>query len=437
MANNDVSTTKPKGTFSWALWDWASQAFPTVVTSFIFGRYITSEFFAPAGLSTEEAGQYTGFWLGISGIIAGVIIALIAPIVGRRADTSGRKKMWLMINTWLFAGTIGLMFFVQPSNDFFFFGLTLLAVGGIFFEFATVNYNSMLNEVARPKERGKISQFGWGLGYIGGIILLVMALWIIQFGGAELLGIPDSDALSVRVVMIISMFWVLIFSIPLMLNVPEAKPIAGTEKESFLAAYGNLFRSLAKMGRENPNLLKFLIASAVYRDGLNGVFAYGAVLGGIAFGLSLTEIILFGIAANVVAGIGAFVGSFFEDRIGSRKVVFISLAGVILGGLGVFVFASAGTIAFFSFGLFLCTFVGPAQAASRTMMSRLSADDKQGEAFGLYATTGRAVSFLAPAAWTLFVGLFSPIWGIIGLMLILIVGFALLLSVKPVFAPQD
>jgi Permeases of the major facilitator superfamily len=419
------------------MWDWASQAFPTVVTSFIFGRYITSEFFAPDGMSVEEAGQYTGFWLGISGIIAGVIIALIAPIVGRRADTSGRKKMWLMINTWLFAATIGLMFFVQPSNDFFFFGLTLLAVGGIFFEFATVNYNSMLNEVARPKERGKVSQFGWGLGYMGGIVLLVMALWIIQFGGAEMLGIPDSDALSVRVVMIISMFWVLLFSIPLMLNVPEAKPIAGTEKESVFAAYGNLFRSLVKMSRENPNLLRFLIASAVYRDGLNGVFAYGAVLGGIAFGLSLTEIILFGIAANIVAGMGAFVGSFFEDRIGSRLVVFISLAGVILGGLGVFVFASYGTIAFFGFGLFLCTFVGPAQAASRTMMSRLSADDKQGEAFGLYATTGRAVSFLAPAAWTLFVGLFSPIWGIIGLMSILIIGYLLLLSVKPVFAPQD
>ena len=435
MTNIDVAAARPKGTFSWALWDWASQAFPTVVTSFVFGRYITSEFFAPAGYSLAEAGQYTAFWLGISGVVAGVLIALIAPIVGRRADTSGRKKFWLMVNTYLFAGTIGLMFFVAPSSDFFVFGLVLLAAGGIFFEFATVNYNSMLNEVARPHERGKISQFGWGLGYIGGIILLVMALWIIQFGGAELLGIPDTDALSVRVVMVLSMFWVIIFSIPLMLKVPEAKPIAGTENEGVLLAYKKLIRSLVAMRKENPNLLKFLIASAVYRDGLNGVFAYGAVLGGIAFGLDLTEIILFGIAANIVAGIGAFVGSFFEDRVGSRKIIFVSLVGVIVGGFGVFIFESAGTIAFFSFGLFLCTFVGPAQAASRTMMSRLSADDKQGEAFGLYATTGRAVSFLAPAAWAIFVGLFSPIYGILGLMLILVVGLLLLISVRPVAAP--
>ena len=436
MTNNDVAAARPKGTFSWALWDWASQAFPTVVTSFIFGRYITSEFFAPAGYSIEEAGQYTAFWLGISGVIAGVLIALIAPIVGRRADTSGRKKFWLMVNTYLFAATIGLMFFVAPSSDFFVFGLVLLAAGGIFFEFATVNYNSMLNEVARPHERGKISQFGWGLGYIGGIILLVMALWIIQFGGAELLGIPDTDALSVRVVMVISMFWVIIFSIPLMLKVPEAKPIPGTENEGVLLAYKKLVRSLVTMRKENPNLLKFLIASAVYRDGLNGVFAYGAVLGGIAFGLDLTEIILFGIAANVVAGIGAFVGSAFEDRVGSRKIIFISLVGVILGGAGVFAFESAGTIAFFGFGLFLCTFVGPAQAASRTMMSRLSADDKQGEGCGLYATTGRAVSFLAPAAWAIFVGLFSPIYGILGLMLILVVGLLLLISVQASAAPK-
>jgi len=441
MTNQSASTSKTdnrpkKGTFSWALWDWASQSFPTVVTSFIFGRYITSDFFAPEGMSEQDAGQYTAVWLGISGIIAGVIIALVAPIVGRRADTSGRKKMWLMINTWLFAGTIGLMFFVAPEHDYFFFGLVLLAAGGIFFEFATVNYNSMLFEVASSKDRGRVSQFGWGLGYIGGIILLVIALWIIQFGGAAMLGIPDSDALSVRVVMIISMLWVLVFSIPLMINVAESKPGASSKKESVLETYRNLFRSLVTMSRENPNLLKFLIASAVYRDGLNGVFTYGAVLGGIAFGLELTEIIIFGIAANLVAGIGAFVGAFIEDRLGSRLVVFISLAGVILGGLGVFVFASLGTIAFFGFGLFLCTFVGPAQAASRTMMSRLSTDDRQGEAFGLYATTGRAVSFLAPLAWSLFVGLFSPIWGIIGLMVILVIGFALLLGVRPVLAPK-
>jgi MFS transporter, UMF1 family len=427
----DNAVAKPKGTLSWALWDWASQSFPTIITSFVFSRYITDSVFAPAGLSEEAAAQYTGYWLGISGVIAGILVAVIAPLIGARADRAGRKKYWLMVNTYLFAISIGLMFFVAPSPDFFMFGLILLAVGGIFFEFATVNYNALLNQVSAPHERGKVSQFGWGLGYMGGIVLLVISLWIIQFGGAEMLGIPDEAAMPIRVVMIMSMVWVLVFSLPMLLRVPESKGTGGA-KPSFVSSYKKLFKDLAGMRKNNPELLKFLIASAVYRDGLNGVFAYGAVLGGLAFGLGLTEIIIFGIGANILAGVGAFVSAFFEDRYGSKKIILISLAGVMVGGIGVFVFffAGWGVWAYFIFGLFLTLFVGPAQAGSRTLMSRLSHDDRQGEAFGLFATTGRAVSFLAPAAWAFFVWAFSPIWGILGLISIILVGFGLLLMVR-------
>jgi len=180
MVTADKEVKKPKGALSWAMWDWASQSFPTVITSFVFSVYITSEFFAPAGLSTEEAGDYTSYWLGVSGTIAGIVIALIAPIVGRRSDAMGRKKLWLFVNTYLFAIMVGLMFFVAPEREFFFFGLTLLALGGIFFEFASVNYNAMLSWVTTPANRGKISQFGWGLGYMGGILLLVISLLQLQ-----------------------------------------------------------------------------------------------------------------------------------------------------------------------------------------------------------------------------------------------------------------
>jgi UMF1 family MFS transporter len=231
--------------------------------------------------------------------------------------------------------------------------------------------------------------------------------------------------------MIMSMVWVLVFSLPMLLRVPESKGTGGA-KPSFVSSYKKLFKDLAGMRKNNPELLKFLIASAVYRDGLNGVFAYGAVLGGLAFGLGLTEIIIFGIGANILAGVGAFVSAFFEDRYGSKKIILISLAGVMVGGIGVFVFffAGWGVWAYFIFGLFLTLFVGPAQAGSRTLMSRLSHDDRQGEAFGLFATTGRAVSFLAPAAWAFFVWAFSPIWGILGLISIILVGFGLLLMVR-------
>lgn len=428
----DNEVRAPKGALSWAMWDWASQSFPTVITSFVFSVYITSAAFAPEGMGEQEAADFTGTWLGLSTTLAGVIIALIAPIVGRRSDRSGKRKLWLFVNTYLFALMIGLMFFVAPNPNFFFFGLTLLAMGGIFFEFASVNYNAMLHQVAKPESRGKISQFGWGLGYIGGIVLLAMALYIIQFGGAAQLGIPDQDALSVRVVMLISMVWVFVFSLPLLIRVPEIKTIESDEKVSFLQSYRDLFKKLIHLAKTDMNLLKFLIASAVYRDGLNGVFAFGAVLGGLAFGLELTEVIIFGIAANLVAGIGAFAAALIEDRVGSRRIVLISLVGVIAGGLGVFVFSDWGVSAFFIFGLFLCAFVGPAQAGSRTMLSRLSSNADQGEMFGLYATTGRAISFLSPAAWSIFVASFGAIWGIIGITIVLALGALLLLSVKPV-----
>lgn len=429
---NDNEVRAPKGALSWAMWDWASQSFPTVITSFVFSVYITSAAFAPAGMSEQEAADFTGTWLGLSTTFAGIIIALIAPIVGRRSDRSGKRKLWLFVNTYLFALMIGLMFFVAPNPNFFFFGLTLLALGGIFFEFASVNYNAMLHQVARPESRGKISQFGWGLGYIGGIVLLTIALYIIQFGGAAQLGIPDQDALSVRVVMLISMVWVFVFSLPLLIRVPEIKSVDTDEKISFLQSYRDLFKKLVTLAKNDPNLLRFLIASAVYRDGLNGVFAFGAVLGGLAFGLGLTEVIIFGIAANLIAGIGAFAAALIEDRVGSRRIVLISLVGVIAGGLGVFVFSGWGVSAFFIFGLFLCAFVGPAQAGSRTMLSRLSSNSDQGEMFGLYATTGRAISFLSPAAWSIFVSSFGAIWGIIGITIVLALGALLLLSVKPV-----
>ncbi len=430
MANTDNVVKKPKGALSWAMWDWASQSFPTVITSFVFSVYITSEFFAPAGLSTEEAGNYTSYWLGVSSTIAGIVIALIAPIVGRRSDAMGRKKLWLFVNTYLFAIMVGLMFFVAPERGFFFFGLTLLALGGIFFEFASVNYNAMLSWVTTPANRGKISQFGWGLGYMGGILLLVISLFIIQFGGAQLLGIPDEQALPVRVVMLLSMLWVFIFSIPLLINVPETPPAREMEKSSVLTSYMDLFRKIRKLASTDKNMLLFLVGSAVYRDGLNGVFAFGAVLGAIAFGLDLTGVILFGIAANLVAGAGTFAAALLEDRFGSKRVMLFSILGVIIGGFLVFLFASWGPPAFFIFGLLLCTFVGPAQAAGRTMLSRLSKDDEQGEMFGLYATTGRSVSFLSPAAWSLFVGSFGAIYGILGLMIVLAVGFVLMLFIK-------
>jgi UMF1 family MFS transporter len=175
-----------------------------------------------------------------------------------------------------------------------------------------------------------------------------------------------------------------------------------------------------------------LLASAVYRDGLAGVFAFGAVIASVAFGFEFLEVVAFGIGANLIAGISTIIAGRFDDRFGARAVILFSLGGLVVSGITVFLFADSGKIVFWIFGLALTAFVGPAQAASRSLLARVTPAGREGEVFGLYATTGRAASFISPALWAAFIAISgSTIWGILGIVLILAAGFVLMLFVKP------
>jgi UMF1 family MFS transporter len=329
-------------------------------------------------------------------------------------------------------------FFVMPDPSFLLFGLVLYGVGSVIQESAFINYYAMLRQVSTPKSIGRISGLAWGLGYAGGILLLCISLFGFILPGT-IFGIAVTDSLNIRIVFLFSAIWFALFSIPLFRSVPEIEAREGLKNESILQSYVKLWSQLKSLHRQAPETLKFLISSAIYRDGLAGVFTFGAVLGSLAFGFSQTEIILFGIAANIVAGIGAAVGGFLDDKLGSRAVIIISLIGLLIAGSAVFIFASAGVITYWIGGLSLCLFVGPAQAASRTFVSRFTPPGREGEVFGLYQTTGRAVSFLSGFMWAGSITIASiffnikdaTIFGVIGLMIILLVGLILLLQVKP------
>ena len=145
--------------YAWGLWDWGSAAFNAVITTFVFSVYITSDDFG-SGASSKLGWALAG---------AGVLVALFAPLTGQRADRSGRRTLWLGVNTALVVAVSASMFFVQPDEDYLWLGLLLLASGNVFFEFASVNYNAMLAEVSTPATVGRVSGLGWGLGYLGGI----------------------------------------------------------------------------------------------------------------------------------------------------------------------------------------------------------------------------------------------------------------------------
>lgn len=410
---------------AWGLWDWGSASFNAVVTTFVFTVYLTSGSFGESGAVDAQ--------LGWALAIAGLVVAVLAPVTGQRSDTSGRRKLWLAVNTYLVvACTIGL-FFVQPEPGFLILGLALLAVGNVFFEFAGVNYNAMLAQVSTPSTIGKVSGFGWGMGYVGGIVLLLIVYFGLIQPEVGLFGVTGDNGLDVRVTMLFAAVWFGVFALPVLFAVPEFRPPAAARREriGFFASYARLGRDIARLWRDQRNVLWFLLASAVFRDGLAGVFTFGGVLAGSVFGFSAGEVIIFAIAANLVAGVSTIAVGALDDRLGAKPVIVTALVGLVVSASLIFVLHDAGQLVFWIAGLALCLFVGPAQSASRTFLGRLIPAGREGEIYGLYATTGRAVSFLAPMAFALFVSIGgAPHFGILGIVLVLALGLALFIPVK-------
>ncbi|WP_457946902.1 MFS transporter [Pseudarthrobacter sp. alpha12b] len=425
---------------AWASWDWGSAAFNAVMTTFVFTVYLTSRAFGG-----EDSASAV---LGAALAVAGFAIALLAPVTGQRSDAGGRRKLWLGVNSAAVAILTALCFFVFPHPEFLLLGVSLIALGNVFFEFAGVNYNAMLAQVSTPRNIGKVSGFGWGAGYLGGIVALLIVLQLFVQPSFEWFGASTQDSLNIRLVAVFSALWFFVFALPVLFAVPELPRSVQATRLGFLASYGLLFRRIKAIHATSPHTIYFLLASAVFRDGLAAVFTFGGVIAAGTFGFALPQVIFFAIFGNVVAAIGAVIGGFLDDKVGPKAVITGSLVGLLIAGSAILALGNgnyaffgmewAGSTTFWVFGLFLCLFVGPAQSSSRAYLARLAPHGESGELFGLYATTGRAVSFLAPALFTLCIAVATPLvpagqaqrWGILGIMVVLLAGLLVLLPVK-------
>ncbi len=455
MSGNVVSdVTETEGTaeavstrgqvISWATWDWGSAAFNAVATTFVFSVYLTgSKLFADPSTANS--------YLSIGMTVAGVIVALVAPITGQRADRGGSGSRSVGIFTFLVVACLAAMFFVAPESALgptgaLILGVTLLSLGNIFFEFASVNYNAMLNYVSTPKNRGLISGFGWGLGYFGGIVLLLILF--VGFISPEVgwFGVTSRNGLDIRVSMLVAALWFATFALPVLLNPPASyRHQSRRQVGSVFDSYRHLFRTVKNLAKKSPDTLRFLISSAIFRDGLAGVFTFGGVIAASVFGFSAGEVIIFAIAANVVAGFSTILVGKFDDQWGPKRVIVLALIFMVVAGMGIFFFHDRGETIFWVLGLTLTIFVGPAQSASRSLLARKIPAGHEGEMFGLYATTGRAVSFLAPMFYGLAIlvgkqvlpeGIDPTYWGILGIVLVILIGLVLLLPVKASTAPD-
>lgn len=422
---------------SWALWDWATQPFNSVIITFVFvALYLTQDGFIDPEIRAlgEDAPAYERAldvlarnWAW-AGALAGIVVALLAPVLGQRADARGRRKWWLGIMSGLLVASMLGLFFVEESPTYFWLGVGLISFGQIVAEIAGVNYNAMLTDVSTPRTVGRVSGLGWGLGYVGGIVALVI---VVVADSSDWWGMDTSNGMAYRLIAVGSAVWAIVFGWAVFVFVPESPRRRGAPVVGFFEGYRILMRDLRQLWSTARSTLWFLIASAVYRDGLVGVFAFGAIIAAQAFGFSAQQVIYFGVAANLVAGLSTIVAGRLDDSFGPRRVILAALGTIVVCGVVIVSAHTAGAVVFWVFGLILSACVGPAQAASRSLLARLSPPGHEAEIFGLYATTGRVTFFLSPTAFAVASLIFGgTIWGTIGIVFIVAVGLGLLVLVK-------
>ncbi|MCC2336037.1 MFS transporter [Cellulomonas wangsupingiae] len=421
---------------AWAAWDWGSAAFNAVVTTFVFTVWLTGSSFAEPGADTDAVTALHSQWLGWGLAAAGILVALTAPALGTLADAGGRRRPMLAVSSAVVGASMLALWFVQPAEggmaDAVRLGVTLLAVGTIAFEIGSVAYNALLLQISGPRTIGRISGIGWGAGYVGGIVLLVVLYVGFIQPDVGWFGVTSEGGLDVRVSMLIAGVWFLAFAVPVLVMVPDRRRQgAPPARVGIVGAYAAVGRHIAHLWREQRSTLRFLVASAVFRDGLTGVFTFGGVLAAGSYGFSPDEVIVFAIAANIVAGASTIGAGWLDDRYGPRRLVTWALVVLILAGSAVFLLHDAGKSAFWAGGLVLCACVGPAQSASRGLLARLAEPGRETELFGLYATTGRAATFLAPAAFSIAIGVGGEqYWGILGIVVVLVAGLVLFAPVR-------
>jgi MFS transporter, UMF1 family len=423
----DSPTASRSRVMAWALWDCGATGVNAIVITFVFSVYLTEQVGSGLPGPTTPAS-----WLGRVLTIAGLCVALLAPATGIWVDAPHRRRTALAVLTGLVVAMTSAMSLIRADYHYLWPGLVLLACTAACSDLATVPYNAMLRQLSGEANWGRVSGLGSAAGYFGSVLLLlILYLGFINGDGDTrgLLGLAVADGQHVRAAMVLSAAWFALFALPLLVSVRTPAPVDRRQIVGFLGAYRALWDEVKGEWRRDHNVVYYLLASAVFRDGLTGIFAFGAVLGVTVYGVSQADILVFGVCACVVAAIGALLGGLLDDRVGSKPVIVGSLTAMIATGL--VLLALSGALAFWICGLLLCLFVGPTLASARALVLRMSAEGKEGVAFGLYTTTGRAVSFLAPLMFFTFIDVFSTDRaGMGGLCVVLAAGLVSMVAVQ-------
>ena len=407
----------------WCLYDWANSAYPTIVGTFIFSVYYAQ------GIAADPTEGARDWAFALS--VAGLIVAVVSPVLGAVADHSGGLKRWLGLFTAATCFSAGMLWFAEPDPAFALFALVFVVLGSASLDLGQVFYNGMLTWNAPAGMLGRVSGWGWGVGYLGGLSALAATLFLFVGLGdtiQPLIAIDAGNAEDIRIVGPMTGLWFALFCVPLFLLARD-KPGPGLPlAQAVPKGLSTLWATIAKV-RAYKQIVRFLIASAIYRDGLTTLFAVGGLYAAGVFGMDTGQILVFAIGLNVTSGLGAVGFAWIDDKVGSKPTILVSLAGLILAGIPILLVTDITT--FIGLALALGIFVGPAQAASRSLMSRLAPDEIETEMFGLYSLTGKAAAIFGPALYATVTEIFdSQRAGMSVVLAMFVVGGAVLLSVR-------
>jgi UMF1 family MFS transporter len=403
---------------AWVLYDWAYGAFNTVIATFVFATYYTQ---AVAPDPVTGAARWAG-----AQTVAGILIALLSVPLGAVADRGGRRRAMLATTTAIMiAGTLGL-WFVRPSPDSSALALVLVVVATVAYEVATVFYNAMLPALAPPGRLGRLSMLGWGAGYGGGLICLALCLVLLVGPAVPPFGLDRAQAEQIRATALLAGAWLALFSWPVLVFVPETgrrTPWGPAIREGMGELRAVLWAATGQAG-----LRRFLLARLFTNDGLTTLFAFGGIYAAGAFGMDAKQVLMFGIGLNLSSGLGALGFAFIDDRIGSKTTVLAS--GLALAGLGAALLVVHDRTLFWALGLTLGVFVGPVQAANRSLMAAMAPAEARAAWFGMFALSGRITGFLGPLALGLMTATFgSQRAGMAVIPVFMVIGAALLWGV--------
>lgn len=356
--------------------------------------------------------------------LSGLALALLGPICGAIADAGGRRKPWLLATSAVTVAASGLLWYAEPEPSFALWTLILVGVANTAFELGMVFYNAMLPGLVPRGHLGRLSGWGWACGYAGGLVCLALALFGLIEADPPPFGLDPAKSEPVRAVALMVPLWFVAFGWPILVFLPETRGRKTALGPAVRHGLGQLAGTLRKL-RRNQTMLRFLIARMFYIDGLNTLFAFGAIFAAGTFGMSLAEVLYFGVALNVSAGIGAFVFAWIDDWLGPKRTLIVCLFGLLV--TGAFAVTAPSVPWFLTAGIAVGVFIGPTQSASRSFMARLAPRRQMTEMFGLFALSGRVTAFAGP----ILVGLVtqateSQRWGMATIYAFFVVGLVLL-----------